>query len=960
MRKHLHLFCILSIFTFIACATSTPTTAPEPAQADAPQSKVTPKKHPLDQSEYRRFVLDNNMQVLLVSDPRFNKSAAALTVNVGALSNPPDREGLAHFLEHMLFMGTEKYPSVDEYSKYISENGGGRNAYTTIDHTNYFFDIKHDALEGAIDRLSQFFIAPLFDATYTEREINAVHSEFQSRIENDPRRAYQVQTNLFKKGHPAANFTTGSLQTLGGVQRDELLKFYHEYYSADRMSLVLLSKAPLDTLQHWATKYFSPVKNKGTGPLTYDPDYQPEKETFRFLQIEPVKDLRTLELEFPLPSFFDDYKSKPGRLLSSLIGHEGKGSLLSLLKKESLATGLSASSWSSTREFGRMSIQITLTPKGQESYSEIVRHTLAYIEMLKKEPYPAYFFQEQAAKAKLDELYTDRGEGYGYASSLSGRLVHYPLKDVERISYIYESDPQVYQRQLSYLRPDNMIVTLMAKGVPTDTTEHYYGTQYSYSEDDALYATLSNLPKREALHLPDPNPFMPKQATIPNRPQKEGVIPTKILTESGIELYHAEDAEFLRPKVSLQYKIRFPTKNMNLRFKVLVDTYTTSVNESLNELAYPASLAGLGYRFQNGYEGVYFSINGFDESAAILFEKVLHHMQHINISEQTFEALKDRAVRNLKNASKQEAFRTASFLTYEAFQAVEYRPQERLAVLEKLTLADIQAFSETLYDRGFIEALVYGNMSSDRATALTRQMTETLGLKPIAREATFEQTYLRQEQPEDLWVVSKLEVSNSCFWRQYYGGPNTPQNRASSMIINSFIERPFYTEMRTNQQLGYIVWSGMIPTRDAGHLYAYFVIQSNAYPPDEVEDRAEAFIATFMGQFNAMSVEEFETLRNSAIEELKKKDKTISEKAGKFNSQAFTFGSNFNRDQQAIAALEALTKEDVATMLKTTLSKETRRMRTTLAYAREHEAKRDVKSSFEDLNVWKKTRTFSK
>ena len=69
-------------------------------------------KHPLDRSEVRKLTLDNGVRVYLLSDPNFNVSAASMVVETGSLENPNDREGLAHFLEHMLFLGTEKYPDV--------------------------------------------------------------------------------------------------------------------------------------------------------------------------------------------------------------------------------------------------------------------------------------------------------------------------------------------------------------------------------------------------------------------------------------------------------------------------------------------------------------------------------------------------------------------------------------------------------------------------------------------------------------------------------------------------------------------------------------------------------------------------------------------------------------------------------------------------------------------------------
>ena len=115
-----HALLLLSgIALLVGCATTAPS-VPE-ASTSAPAAL---KKHPLDKSEYRRFVLDNDLKVLLVSDPRFNKSAAAMVVGVGLFSDPDERPGMAHYLEHMLGLGTEKYPGVDDFNTYLSENGG--------------------------------------------------------------------------------------------------------------------------------------------------------------------------------------------------------------------------------------------------------------------------------------------------------------------------------------------------------------------------------------------------------------------------------------------------------------------------------------------------------------------------------------------------------------------------------------------------------------------------------------------------------------------------------------------------------------------------------------------------------------------------------------------------------------------------------------------------------------------
>ena len=141
-----------------------------------PGAAVQPSQSPNDDNAYRFITLENQLQVLLISDPETKKAAAALDVMVGSGDNPPGREGLAHFLEHMLFLGTDKYPDAAEYEEYTTEHGGTRNAYTSSEHTNYFFDIDQAFLPEALDRFAQFFIAPRFDAQYVLREKNAVEA----------------------------------------------------------------------------------------------------------------------------------------------------------------------------------------------------------------------------------------------------------------------------------------------------------------------------------------------------------------------------------------------------------------------------------------------------------------------------------------------------------------------------------------------------------------------------------------------------------------------------------------------------------------------------------------------------------------------------------------------------------------------------------------------------------------
>lgn len=98
------------------------------------------------------------------------------------MSDPDELPGLAHFLEHMLFLGTEKYPEEDAYRKFIHEHGGSCNAFTSYEFTNFHFEVSPAHLVEALDHFAQFFISPLFTISATDRELNAVNNEYLSKL----------------------------------------------------------------------------------------------------------------------------------------------------------------------------------------------------------------------------------------------------------------------------------------------------------------------------------------------------------------------------------------------------------------------------------------------------------------------------------------------------------------------------------------------------------------------------------------------------------------------------------------------------------------------------------------------------------------------------------------------------------------------------------------------------------
>ena len=914
-------------------------------------------KHPLDKSQTRTIILDNELKVYLLSDPDFNISAASLAVDVGSLENPDNRLGLAHFLEHMLFLGTEKFPDVDEYKSYLTNNGGFSNAYTTTDHTNYQFQVLPDALEGAIDRFAQFFISPLFTKEYTAREVNAVNSEHQKNIMNDGRRSYRFSQLFSKEGHPGQKFSTGDIETLGDIDRMELLDFYDKHYSSNKMGLAILSTHSLDQLESWTRKYFSDIKNKKLEISRHDPESMEKKETFRLVKIEPVKDIRELMLWFSIPGTRHLYKSKPDQQLGSILGHEGEGSLLSYLKDKGWAITLRAGASEFSRDFGAGVVTVGLTEKGLKEYKEVLKATIDYIDLMKKSGHQKHVFSELKSMASLNEIYSSKGEGMYRAIGLANEALWFPAEDVGRISYIYSNDsPEPYEELVQSLNVNTMLTMLIAKGVETDQVEHFYNAPYSYHEDENFYKELLERRKRKEFKIPAVNPFIPKKASVPKRKLEDGIIPIQIGENSGESLYFGQDHEFLRPKGTISLKILFPESIMSPEHRTFSRVYVACVNESLNELSYPAKLAGLNYSIRESYEGIYVDISGYKESSLKLYELMLEHMTDFKITKTKFDAIKDKIVRDYENLALSDAYMQTRELAPDLFYNIKYTWKQLLPIAKKVTFDEIKSFKSNLYNETHLEALVYGDyikQDAKKVLSIFKSKTQTKG---ISKEQAFELGYLNMSKPETVQYVDNLIVNNSCFFRMYEIGKDSPKTRALAILISKAVEQPFFTEMRTNQQLGYIVGSYSMNYDET--YYLNFLIQSGDYPADDLNSRANTFISSTPKIVEELTDETFQQLIDSAIERLERKPMSISERASKNKNIIFEHNRDFERDNKTIDALRGVKKEEVVIHLEKIISEKSRKMANILAFAENHVNKSEVKSSFADLENWKSARIY--
>ncbi|KAM3913652.1 insulin-degrading enzyme isoform 1-T1 [Leptodactylus fuscus] len=895
-------------------------------------------KSPEDKRLYRGVELANGIKAMLISDPTTDKSSAALDVCIGSLSDPENIPGLAHFCEHMLFLGTKKYPKENEYSQFLSEHAGSSNAFTSGEHTNYYFDVSHEHLEGALDRFAQFFLGPLFDESCREREVNAVQSEHEKNLMNDTWRLSQLEKATGDPKHPYHKFGTGNKVTLetkpmqeGIDVRQELLKFHSTFYSSNLMCICILGRETLDELTDLLVKLFGEVENKNVPVPEFpeNPFHMPYLQ--KMCKIVPVKDLRNLYVTFPIPDLQKYYKSNPGHYLGHLIGHEGPGSLLSELKSKGWVNTLVGGQKEGAKGFMFFIINVDLTEEGLLHVDDIIYHMFQYIQKLRAEGPQEWVFKEIKDLNAVAFRFKDKERPRGYTSKVAGLLQDYCMKEAISAEFLLEEfRPDLIDMVLDKLRPANVRVAVVSKSFEgqTDQTEEWYGTQYKQEDiPKELLQRWQNADLNGKFHLPMKNEFIPTNFEILPLEKDAAPYPALVKDTAMSKLWFKQDDKFFLPKACLNFEFFSPFAYVDPLHCNMAYLYLELLKDSLSEYAYAAELAGLNYDLQSTVYGMYLAVKGYNDKQPILLKKIIEKMATFEIDEKRFNIIKEAYMRSLNNFRAEQPHQHAMYYLRVLMTEVAWTKDELRDALDDVTLPRLKAFIPELLSRLHIEALLHGNMTKQSALGIMQMVEDTLiqyaHTKPLLPSQLIR--YREVQLPDRGWFVyqKRNEVHNNCGIEIYY--QTDMQSTSENMLLELFcqiIEEPCFNTLRTKEQLGYIVFSG--PRRANGIQGLRFIIQSERQPY-YLETRVEAFLKTTEKMVEDMKDEAFQKhIQALALRRLDKPKKLVAECA-KYWGEIISQQYQFDRDNVEVAFLKTLVKNDIIKFYKELLDVEASR-----------------------------------
>ena len=209
--------------------------------------------------EFEEYDLDNGMHVILHQDNSAPVVTTSVMYHVGAKDEQPDRTGMAHFFEHLLFEGTQNIGK-GEWFKLVSSNGGRNNANTTDDRTYYYEIFPSNKLELGLWMESERLLHPIIGQDGVDTQNEVVKEEKRLRVDNQPYSRFleNVKKNIFKK-HPYKGTTIGKMKHLDAATLEEFLAFNKKFYVPNNATIVVAGDIDVNVTKKMIQDYFGPI-----------------------------------------------------------------------------------------------------------------------------------------------------------------------------------------------------------------------------------------------------------------------------------------------------------------------------------------------------------------------------------------------------------------------------------------------------------------------------------------------------------------------------------------------------------------------------------------------------------------------------------------------------------------------------------------------------------------------------
>ncbi|MCV2885596.1 insulinase family protein [Aestuariibacter sp. AA17] len=878
-----------------------------------------------DKNSYKLLQLNNGLDVLLVHEPNSKRTTAAMTIAAGHFSDPVECQGLAHLLEHMLFLGSRNFNEPNNLNQFVSQHGGNINAWTGTEHTSFHFDVMSNELRESLARFSDMLFYPLFQEALIDKEIHSIDAEFKLKQKDDLRRLYQVHKETSNPQHPFSKFSVGNSEVFRQFPitelKQKLINFHQKNFVTNNMKLCVISGLSLENLKSEVEIAFNDVKTSAPLPELELPNLYTESQVGIKINIQPIKQTKRLIVSFALPNTDKYYRSKPSSVLSHLLGDEGKHSLLAYLKSKNWATSLGAGGGIQGSNFKDFNINMQLTELGVKHQNDIIEAIFSTIALISKEiPTQLWRLEEKAKLSQLAFDYSDSGKATDLATQWSSNLFESPKEHVVARDYLLDRlDIKPIQYCLSFMTPENMRVKRIYEGLETDKIANWYNTPYKTiplsTEELAQFSRPKDIPE---IQLPEPNIYIPSSTKlIP--PTSDFANPVRISRGDGMDVWFAQDNKFNQPKGDCYLAFDCKATDLGIYTAAQKRMWISCLMEHFNDDFYHAGIAGLNFRIYPHQAGFSIHTNGFSQHQLTLFKNLLERIQTDSETalDTYFDKVKIRQIQSLQNALLNKPINRLFSHLSELLQRYNFGSKQMLEAVKDTSRGAMSNFPSILFSEMYLETLLHGNWSYEEAETFTQDLRERNPSANIGLKLNRDVVDLRAQSRLVYQVSSEEEESAVVIYFQAPGF--TESSVAMSILLEQIIAAPFFNYMRTEKQLGYLVGTGYMPFNQHPGITLY--IQSPNAGASSLVDEIEQFLQNHLADIHSFAPY-WQRLKDNVIKQLSEKDANLSMKSQRLWMALGNDDLNFDKNDRIIKAIESLELSELARFASSMLNRE--------------------------------------
>ena len=851
--------------------------------------------------------LDNNIKYSFIHDNTLEKSYVSVAVNVGSYSNPKDYDGLAHFLEHMLFMGSKKYPNEQYYFEELNKLGGDSNAYTDSMQTVYFFNVFDYGLEKMFDIFSRFFIDPLFNKDSIKREINAVDNEHKKNINSDMWRKHQFMIDLINTSSGINNFGTGSLNTLDKEDiRDKLIDFYNKYYTTDNISICIASSKSIIELKEILDKTFGIIKKSEciNKLLLNKPFYSDNKLNTYYLKT--LSNIYNISYIFEIPEQYKYLNTRYFSIFEMILLNKSDKSLYFNLTNMGYLNNINIE----INYEGILEITLILTKDGLNNLIFIESSLYQAIEQINNsdiEKYAKYF--KKILKINYNTIH--KFETSILCNMLAVNHYYYNTKYIFKSSFIIRKlkTSDKYKRKfIKYINKDNIIKIISSQHYPFKVELKYNKTREYKAKYALVDLKLDSIINNYIFYdqFDFNNKYLDVKPIIINDLDIYDI--PRLITQNQ---WYGGCSKFGEPLITILLQI-----NNNKYFESTINYILTHIScYILNylisiimfkpfELSYAISFIPM-----SSTSSININISGLNDVSKIqlLLNDLNNFLFNIDLSKLT-----EKYINNLIISLK-ESYENINFMNPANYSInklktyiydTEYPIEQLIDATKIINFNQIKEYIKTILDDSTITSLVYGNIEEKEISILLSSYNKYFNNSKLRIPIVHNIQEINVKHPNP-------DEKSHCITLFYYMGQLNINEQTDAfknilaIVGVRILSQIFFDELRTKKQLGYLVNMSMSAYRNK-----YYIVQK-IQSGKSVEDIIDN-INIFNKNVNKYLIEsEFDNFIKSIKKELLEPDYSLNDKINKYLPEITSHEYIFNRNIILSKQIEKITKEDV-------------------------------------------------